>query len=325
MTATTLRGSIHSSFFYKEDAPSTKPLWSNWVGPYVVPSYNWSRIGDEWAHGIVQQERHFGNPQQFRVAGVYPVRAGPGSPESLDAANLVYGRWVPRGGRSNTPKAQLQNASGFSALRIGVDKAGNTVALEHGDNLYESMMEPAATDIAGQAGMRASGFHMIPSRRFVRLDAGGALVSSVEEGHEVPNVISLKVSSGTGFFPVPALVDYVSRIQELRSFGEEEDITVSRDSESDFWRFVFQFPSEQPGNLMLMQDGHLRWIWKGDDLAHVGIRFIGSGRGRYVIFKRRAGELHVSRVSGEDILEGVVQQVRSFDMTLFGDGSKQAD
>ena len=73
---------------------------------------------------------------------------------------------------------------------------------------------------------------------------------------------------------------------------------------------------------MLMQDGHLRWIWKGDDLAHVGIRFIGSGRGRYVIFKRRAGEFHVSRVSGEDNLEGVVQQVRSFDMTLFGNDSK---
>ena len=76
---------------------------------------------------------------------------------------------------------------------------------------------------------------------------------------------------------------------------------------------------------MLMQDGDLRWIWKGDDLAHVGIRFIGSGRGRYVIFKRRAGEFHVSRVSGEDNLEGVVQQVRSFDMTLFGDDNKNAD
>ena len=194
------------------------------------------------------------------------------------------------GGRLNISNAQPRNASGFSALRIGDGKtavhrgvvhsiAGNSDAPEHGTNSFGSMMEAAAADFAGQASMRHPSVYMVPSQRFAHVGAGWALVGRVEEDHEVPNVISLKGSSGTRSLPMPALVDYVSRIQELRSFGEEEDIAVSRDSESDFWRFVFQFPLEQTGNLMLMQDGHLRWIWKGDDLAHVGIRFIGSWRG----------------------------------------------
>ena len=340
MTATKFRGSIHSSLFHKEDDPrshSTKPLRNIWEKPpYVVRSSNWSHARNEWVHGIGHQETHFGNPQEFRVPGVSLVRAGSRSSEFLDAANLDYDRWAPGGGRLNISNAQPRNASGFSALRIGDGKtavhrgvvhsiAGNSDAPEHGTNSFGSMMEAAAADFAGQASMRHPSVYMVPSRRFAHVGAGWALVGRVEDDHEVPNVISLKGSSGTRSLPMPALVDYVSRIQELRSFGEEEDIAVSRDSESDFWRFVFQFPLEQTGNLMLMQDGHLRWIWKGDDLAHVGIRFIGSWRGRYVIFKRRAGEFHVSRVSGEDNLEGVVQQVRSFDMTLFGNDSKQAD
>ena len=277
MTATKFRGSIHSSFFHKEDdsrSYSTKPLWNIWEkSPHVVRSSNWSGIRNEWVHGIGHQETHFGNPQQFRVAGISPVRAGSGSSEFLDAANLVYDRWAPGGGRLNVPKAQQRNVSGFSALRIGDGKsavhlgvvhstAGNIIALEHGTNLFRSMMEAADTDFAGHASMRDPGAYMVPSRRFVHLDAGWALAGRVEDDHEAPNVISLKRSSGTGFLPMSALVGYVSRIQELRSFGEEEDITVSRDSESDFWRFVFQFPSEQPGALMLLQDGHLRWIWK---------------------------------------------------------------
>jgi hypothetical protein len=340
MTATKFRGSIHSSFFHQEDDPrshSIKPLPNIWEKPpYVVPSSNWSSIRNEWVNGIGHQETYFGNPQEFRVAGVSLGHAASRSSEFLDAANVAYDRWAPGGGRLDIPNAQARSTGGFSALRIGDSKsavhsgvafsiAGNIVFLAHGSNLFPSMMEASATESAGQASLRHPGAFMVPSRRYFNLDAGRALVGRVEDYHEVPNAISLKVPSGTGSLPMPDLVDYVSRIQELRSFGEEEDITVSRDSESDFWRFVFQFPSEQPGNLMLMQDGDLRWIWKGDDLAHVGIRFIGSGRGRYVIFKRRAGEFHVSRVSGEDNLEGVVQQVRSFDVTLFGNDSKQGD
>ena len=340
MTATKFRGSIHSSFFHKGDDPrshSTKPLRNIWEKPpYVVPSSNWGGIRNEWIHGISHQETHFGTIQQFRVAGGSQVRAGSRSSEFLDAVNLVYDRWAPSGSRLNVPKTQPPNVSGVTALRIGGGKSAvhldvvhsmdvNTIALEHCTNLFRSTMEAAATDFAGQASMRGLGTYMVPSQRLGHIEAGWALAGRVEDDHEVPNVISLKGSSGTRVLPMSALVDYFSRIQELRSFGEEEDITVSRDSESDFWRFVFQFPSEQPGNLMLLQDGHLRWIWKGDGLTHVGIRFIGHGRGWYVIFKRRPGEFHVSRVSGEDNLEGVVQQVRSFGMTLFGNDNKQAD
>ena len=340
MVATKIGRAFRSHIYLKDDDPRShgiKSLGDIWEKPaYVVPSPEWARARNQWVHGIGHQETRFGNLQQFLVAGVSPVHVSSGSPEFLDAANLVSDRRGSGGARLNIAEPPPGIGSGFSGVQVGDFKSmvrlggghyisGNTVALEGGTNPFRSMVEAAATDLAGLANMLGLGAYLAPLRRFVSLGSSWALVGRVEDDHGVPNVISLKESSGTGSLSISVLIDYASRIQELRSFGEEEDISVSRDSQSDFWRFMIQFPSEEPGHLMLMQDGHLRWIWKGNDQAHVGIRFIGSGRGRYVIFKRRAGEFQISRVSGEDNLEGVVQQVKSFDMTLFGNDRNQED
>lgn len=109
-----------------------------------------------------------------------------------------------------------------------------------------------------------------------------------------------------------ALEGYANRIEHLRLILDEEDRTIHRDSEHDFWDFVHRHPFAQSGQIVITDEGHIRLVWKGDDEAHIGIRFLGNRRVRYVIFVHRPGERELSESSGEDSFDGLVKQARAY-------------
>ena len=114
-----------------------------------------------------------------------------------------------------------------------------------------------------------------------------------------------------------ALSTYSARIEELRSDAEDEGIVISPDSERDFWDFVTSRTLNESGDLFVTDEGHIRFVWRGDDSDHLGIRFFGDRIVRYVIFRRRPGERNVSRVAGDDNFDGVVRQAHLFDLPVF--------
>ena len=63
-----------------------------------------------------------------------------------------------------------------------------------------------------------------------------------------------------------------------------------------------------------MDNGNLRAVWKGKDSSHLALHFLGDQLIRYVIFKRRAGSRHTSRVAGTDTFEGIRKQVQAFQL-----------
>ncbi|MCY3729482.1 MAG: hypothetical protein OXF97_10875 [Nitrospira sp.] len=111
---------------------------------------------------------------------------------------------------------------------------------------------------------------------------------------------------------------YTHRIEELRRFASEDDecSDIGKSSREDFWWFVKSMPLAKRAELVLMDNGNLRAVWKGDDKTHIGLQFLGSQLGEYVIFKRRLGAKKVSRVVGIDTLEGLKKQVRAFDINI---------
>ena len=111
---------------------------------------------------------------------------------------------------------------------------------------------------------------------------------------------------------------YENRIEELRKFALEDDepLDINESSQEDFWCFVKSVPWAKEAELMLMNNGNLRAVWKEDDEMHIGLHFLGNSRGTYVIFKRRHGAYKVSRTAGIDTLEGVKKQARAFDISL---------
>ena len=338
-TTRTTRTSL-SYFSGKDDDPhiygarALRTIYAK--APIMVTSPNWGGLRNTYIRGIGHSQTFLDDLQQFRIAGVSCAPVSPGTPTLFNALHLVSAKPQLRDANFNVSEPHRGVGSGSDALRVGDSKAlayrgighdiyGETVVPGLGTHSLLAMLEALGKDFSEATRLPDSRAYMVHSRRPIPSDPSWTFVRHAEDDQVLPSVISFRESSETRTSSISFLMDYASRIQKLRSLGEEEDIAISRDSVSDFWRFMIEFPSEEPGHLVLMQDGHLRWIWKGDDRAHIGIRFIGSGRGRYVIFKRRSGEFQVSRVSGEDNLEGVVQQVRSFDMTLFSHDRNQAD
>lgn len=112
---------------------------------------------------------------------------------------------------------------------------------------------------------------------------------------------------------------YAHRIDELREFASEDDecSDINEASKEDFWWFVESMPWAGEAELVLMDNGNLRAVWKGDDKTHIGLQFLGDKFGEYVIFKRRPHSKQVSRVAGIDTLEGLKKQVCAFDIPLF--------
>ena len=69
---------------------------------------------------------------------------------------------------------------------------------------------------------------------------------------------------------------YRDRIEELRGYGEDEGVTVNEASEKDFWAFVKSLSASRKGSLVLMDNGNLRALWKGEQESHLGLQFLGD-------------------------------------------------
>ena len=107
---------------------------------------------------------------------------------------------------------------------------------------------------------------------------------------------------------------YRSRIEALRSDAELDGFAVNEASERDFWAFVKLDLLVRKAEVVLVDNGNLRAVWDGEDGSHLGLQFLGNRTLQYVIFRRREGSSHLSRVAGRDTFGGVKQQVRTFEL-----------
>lgn len=107
---------------------------------------------------------------------------------------------------------------------------------------------------------------------------------------------------------------YMSRMKFLRNEALHDGNVLNPASEFDFNQFVGSERNIRKSNLVLMDNGNLRAIWKDGQGSHLGLQFLGGRMVQYVIFKRREHEQQTSRVSGRDSLEGLVRQIDAFEL-----------
>ena len=107
---------------------------------------------------------------------------------------------------------------------------------------------------------------------------------------------------------------YMSRIRLLKDEAVHDGYVLSLASEIDLRHFIGSAPDIRRGNLVLMDNGNLRAIWKDNNGARLGLQFLGGRLVQYVIFKRRRKEQPISRVTGRDSLEGFERQIYAFEL-----------
>ena len=108
--------------------------------------------------------------------------------------------------------------------------------------------------------------------------------------------------------------DYKVRIEELRQLTEAEDYCLNPSSERDFWSFFELNPFVRQGNLVLLENGNLRAIWKDGRGTQIGLQFLGERTIQFVIFKVRTKGRQVSRAYGRDGFEGIKCQIQTFEL-----------
>ena len=107
---------------------------------------------------------------------------------------------------------------------------------------------------------------------------------------------------------------YANRIEVLREQAELDGYSLNLASEEAFYEFFQKNPLIRRGRLVLMENGNLRAVWKGENEAHIGLQFINNLSVQYVIFTRRDPQSPVSRVSGRDTMDGIKKQIEAFDL-----------
>ncbi len=105
-----------------------------------------------------------------------------------------------------------------------------------------------------------------------------------------------------------------SRIEFLRNEAREDGITLNAESEADFQRFARSVSGMRRCNLVLLDNGDLRAIWKDGRGSHIGLHFLGGGIAQYVVFKRRPDEQRTSRSAGRVSLDDVRQRIEALDV-----------
>ncbi len=108
---------------------------------------------------------------------------------------------------------------------------------------------------------------------------------------------------------------YLKRMEMLHDEARHDGYVLNIASEIDFRLFIESAPRMRRGNLVLMDNGNLRAIWKGEHGTHLGLQFLGGRMVQYVIFKRRKQGQRISRVSGRDTLEGIERQIGAFELS----------
>ena len=112
---------------------------------------------------------------------------------------------------------------------------------------------------------------------------------------------------------------YRNRIEVLRSDAQLDGFAMNEASEEDFWSFIESISFAQKAGLVLLDNGNLRAVWKGENGNHLGLQFLGNRLVEYVIFKRHQATKDVSRVADRDTIEGIKRQIRASDLTVLMD------
>ena len=107
---------------------------------------------------------------------------------------------------------------------------------------------------------------------------------------------------------------YDDRISVLEEQAYAEGYFLNSGSKETLQDFFRNNPFMRLGRLVLLENGNLRAVWKGDDASHIGLQFLDNGLIQYVLFKQRQADVPVSRAYGRDTPLGILQQISAFEL-----------
>ena len=107
---------------------------------------------------------------------------------------------------------------------------------------------------------------------------------------------------------------YVERIETLKELASEDGYDLDESSYNNFHKFLEKYPRLVHADLVLLDNGNLRAIWKGENGAEIGLQFLNDSRVQYVLFNEFGPNCVESRPYGKGGFEETMKKIKEFDL-----------
>ena len=107
---------------------------------------------------------------------------------------------------------------------------------------------------------------------------------------------------------------YVERIETLKELASEDGYDLDEASYNNFHKFLEKYPRLVHADLVLLDNGNLRAIWKGENGAEIGLQFLNDSRVQYVLFNEFGPNCVESRPYGKGGFEETMKKINEFDL-----------
>lgn len=111
----------------------------------------------------------------------------------------------------------------------------------------------------------------------------------------------------------PALL-YAERIETLKELARDDGYDLHESSYANFTNFLEKYPKLAHADLVLLENGNLRAIWKGQNGAEIGLQFLKDSRIQYVLFNKFGTNTAGLRPYGRGGFEETMNQIKKFDL-----------
>ena len=107
---------------------------------------------------------------------------------------------------------------------------------------------------------------------------------------------------------------YVERIETLNELAREDGYELDESSYNNFQEFLEKYPRLVHADLVLLDNGNLRAIWKGENGTEIGLQFLKDSRIQYVLFNESGPNCAESKPYGRGVFEETMKKIKEFDL-----------
>ena len=107
---------------------------------------------------------------------------------------------------------------------------------------------------------------------------------------------------------------YDERIETLNELAREDGYELDESSYNNFHNFLEKYPRLVHADLVLLDNGNLRAIWKGENCTEIGLQFLKDSRVQYVLFNESGPNNAESRPYGRGGFEETMKKIKEFDL-----------
>ncbi len=107
---------------------------------------------------------------------------------------------------------------------------------------------------------------------------------------------------------------YAERIETLKELARDDGYDLHESSYANFTKFLEKHPRLAHADLVLLDNGNLRAIWKGENDAEIGLQFLQDSRVQYVLFNKSGPNSSASRPYGRGEFKETMNQIKKFDL-----------